>query len=152
MTKYEQQMNAIEDMIAEAQRRIELLRRCTFNGEYKPTDEGHNFERISRIVCNYYDQDIERVVNPIRGKKQKGRTQVSTARQIIFYLMRKHTNLTWFEIGKLCNRDHASALYGSRKIEDHLRFNKEIREQVERIESEIELDALKNCPILEETI
>ena len=66
-------------------------------------------------VCKFYS--IDETV--LRGTlKNKGTTE---ARQIAIYLIRKLTNLSLPDIGKEFNRDHATVLYGIRKVEASLK-------------------------------
>ena len=66
-------------------------------------------------VCKFYS--VDEVV--LRGtQKTKG---IAEARQMAMYLVRKLTNLSLPDIGKEFNRDHATVLYGIRKVEASLK-------------------------------
>ena len=56
----------------------------------------------------------------------KGRSRllkICESRYYAMYLLRKRTDLTLDEIGKMLNRDHSTALYGVRVIEDRISVN-----------------------------
>jgi chromosomal replication initiator protein len=66
-------------------------------------------------VCKFYS--VDEVI--LRGtQKTKG---IAEARQMAMYLVRKLTNLSLPDIGKEFNRDHATVLYGIRKVEASLK-------------------------------
>ena len=68
-------------------------------------------------VCKFYSVDEV----TLRGtQKTKG---IAEARQTAMYLVRKLTNLSLPDIGKEFNRDHATVLYGIRKVEASLKSN-----------------------------
>ena len=80
--------------------------------------EGNTLPTPSLIisqVCKFYS--VDEVV--LRGsQKTKG---IAEARQMAMYLVRKLTNLSLPDIGKEFNRDHATVLYGIRKVEASLK-------------------------------
>ena len=80
--------------------------------------EGNTLPTPSLIisqVCKFYS--VDEVV--LRGtQKTKG---IAEARQVAMYLVRKLTNLSLPDIGKEFNRDHATVLYGIRKVEASLK-------------------------------
>ena len=62
-------------------------------------------------VCKFYNVDE----TALRGTQKN--KNIAEPRQIAMYLIRKLTNLSLPDIGKEFNRDHATVLYGIRKIE-----------------------------------
>ena len=66
-------------------------------------------------VCKFYNvDDVE-----LRGsKKHKG---IAEPRQVAMYLVRKLTNLSLPEIGMQFGKDHSTALYNIRKVENALK-------------------------------
>ena len=62
-------------------------------------------------VCKFYSVDE----NVIRGNQKS--KNVSEARQVAMYLVRKLTNLSLPDIGKEFGKDHSTVLYGIRKVE-----------------------------------
>ncbi len=69
----------------------------------------------------------------------KGRKQtVSTPRQIAMHLIRKHTDLSLEEIGKLFgNRDHTTVLYGVQRVQDRKGDDKAFRQLVDKLEARL---------------
>lgn len=67
---------------------------------------------IITTICNYYKLD-----KPALLDKSRKRNLVE-ARQMAFLLFREFTELSLSQIGQKFNRDHATVLYGVRKITD----------------------------------
>ncbi len=83
-------------------------------------------------VCKFYSVDEI----TLRGsQKSKG---ISEPRQVAMYLVRKLTNLSLPEIGQQFARDHATVLYGIRKVEVALKDgNTELQNNIRDITANI---------------
>jgi chromosomal replication initiator protein len=55
-------------------------------------------------------------------------------RQIIMFLLRKHTDLSYMDIGELFNRDHTSVIHAKQAINDLLKSYPEIEQEIKQIE------------------
>jgi chromosomal replication initiator protein len=95
------------------------------------------------------DLDINSIIKTvatafnIRSSDIKGKRRTKNLikpRHIAMYLVRKHTNLSYPEIGReFGNRDHGSILYGCNKINDALEQNPNLRQTIDLIERDLKL-------------
>lgn len=77
-----------------------------------------NIERIITIICDYYGITQEEIFSNKRSAK------ISEPRQIIMYLARTMTNLSFKEIGEeLGGRDHSTVMHGFEKIYAQIQKN-----------------------------
>jgi len=74
----------------------------------------------------------------IRGKRRT--RNLIKPRHIAMFLVRKHTSLSFPEIGReFGDRDHGSVLYGCNKISDSLEQDPSLRQTIELIERDLKL-------------
>ncbi len=88
-------------------------------------------EYIIDIVCDHFN--ITR--SDILSKKRNN--DVAIPRQIIMYLCSKYTSTPSTKIGKMLNRDHSTILHGIDKIENDIKFDEDIRLNIETIKKKI---------------
>jgi len=88
-------------------------------------------EKIFRVVSRKYSVSAEDV------KSNKRTSEISMARHICCYLFRSLTGLSYNAIGKLINRNYATAICSVQKIEkdisENANFDTEIRELVSEV-------------------
>ncbi len=100
---------------------ISMARRILSN-QLSKADPIVQISDIEESVADYFEVSS----SEIRSSK-KDRT-ISLARHFTMYLARTHTNMSSPEIGKfLGNKNHATVLLGSRKIENMLKKNANVR-------------------------
>jgi len=85
-------------------------------------------KKIIEQVSKYYGLTIEDM------KLNKSATK---ARGVLCYLLKEHTDMKISEIGKMLGKDHATVVYGIRRIEGDLRASKELQEEIEELEKMI---------------
>ena len=66
--------------------------------------------------------------------QRKRNRELSECRYIYFYLAKKYTFLTFFEIGNYVGLDHSTVIYGEKKIHDLISIDKNIKSIVEKID------------------
>ena len=94
--------------------------------ENKPLD----IDTIITKVCEHYKLD-ESVLHSKSRKRE-----VVQIRQMAMFLAKKHTDISASKIGHLIgNRDHATVLHACKIMKDLVEVNKEIKEEVEKIEA-----------------
>ncbi len=82
-------------------------------------------DKIEKIVAKYFDVKI----NDIRSSKRK--QKIALARAMIMYLARKHTNMSFPEIGKhLEKKNHSTVVLACQKIEKQLELGISVKWQV----------------------
>ena len=99
---------------------------------YRDSIEAPTPDIIIEETAKYYNLAIEDI-------KGKGRTQnVSNARQIAMYIIKKLTNFTLVDIGDVFSgRDHSTVLTSIRKVEETINSNKEYSQTIKDIISNI---------------
>jgi hypothetical protein len=80
-----------------------------------------NFDGIMDVVCRYYNLKKEDVLTKRRYQ------ELVTARHMFCNMCRMYTRSTTTSIGKYIQRDHASVIFGSNKINSLYDFDKETR-------------------------
>ena len=94
--------------------------------ENKPLD----IDTIITKVCEHYKLD-ESVLHSKSRKRE-----VVQIRQMAMFLAKKHTDISDSKIGHLIgNRDHATVLHACKIMKDLVEVNKEVKEEVEKIEA-----------------
>lgn len=88
-------------------------------------------DRIIKEVSRYYNV-------PIKEIKGKGRTKnVVNARQVSIYLIREYTDLSLKEIGTIIgDRDHSTIIYSYNKMEELLKKDNGLKEDIMKITRE----------------
>jgi len=69
-------------------------------------------------------------VTPMEMLSRTRQRDISVARMLCMYLMRKHLSMQWTEIGKTFHRDHSTAIHAVSVIENQLIFPKSFESQV----------------------
>ncbi|MCR4665711.1 MAG: ATP-binding protein [Desulfovibrio sp.] len=105
---------------------LEVLR------EYGGGIEGPDLANLSRIVCEYLGVDPASL-------QTRSRCQTYVfGRNTIFYLARKHTDLTLQEIGTHFNRRHSTVLQGITQVEKEIARSSTQGRQLQRIMGMVE--------------
>lgn len=87
---------------------------------------------IEEVVCKHYGISMEKL------KSHRRFRELAFARQVCYYLIRKHTTMGLIAIGKrMGGRDHATIISGVRQVRNLMQVDTGIRLQVEAIEEKI---------------
>ena len=111
---------------------IELARNVLANA-IKVNKRQINFEMITQEVCSYYQIDPDLIFTKTRKR------EISDARQMIMYLSKKLAKMPLTAIGTRLSRTHATVLHACNNIDERLAFEKQLQEDVKKIE-----ETLKN--------
>ena len=106
-------MKALEDVVKNS-------------GEYAPTPEA-----IIDYIAKYFDLDTDSLQGQSRGR------DVTNARQIAMYLIRRMNNMSLKDIGKAFNRDHSTVMHSLEKVENQMRSDPAFAEVVKEITTNI---------------
>ena len=102
---------------------LNITREALAIEEKKPKEI--TLELIKEVVASYYDISVDDIISASRQQN------IARPRQVAMYLSRKMTNLSWVKIANSFERDHATVMHGSEKIEtmmdEDIAFNKEIK-------------------------
>lgn len=90
-----------------------------------------NFDMILEVTSEHYNLNPDAIFSASRMR------DISDARQVIMYLVHKHTQLSSPAIGHKLNRKHTTVLHGINSIKDRLPYSKELTEAVNAIETEL---------------
>jgi len=111
---------------------LELAKRVLHKTEKIKKDTVVDFQNIVKCVYRYYNFDIK----DLRSKKRN--KNLSLARQVTMFLMKKITNRSLRDIGVfLGGRDHSTVVHALDKIEHFAVANHCFCEQLKKMEQEI---------------
>ena len=85
----------------------------------------------SDFVAKYFDLDTNSLQGQSRGR------DVTNARQIAMYLIRRMNNMSLKDIGKAFNRDHSTVMHSLEKVENQMRSDPAFAEVVKEITTNI---------------
>ena len=89
-------------------------------------------ERIRSIVANHYHIKISDMDSPKRN------AEITLPRQVAMYLCRTTTDISLPKIGKLFgNRHYSTVIHAVEKIENDLKYDEELYENIEAIKAKI---------------
>ena len=87
-------------------------------------------EEVVKVVTNFYNIDEKAIYEKTRRK------EVVKPRQIIMYILRKDFGTSYPSIGdKLGGRDHTTVIHSCKKVEDELRNNNLLEQEIDQIRS-----------------
>ena len=85
-------------------------------------------ERIMMVVCDHYG------VKPAAVVSQKKDSEIVVPRQVIMYLCKNYTDITYDAIAKMLGKkDHSTIMHGANKIKNDLTENDELKGNVDVI-------------------
>lgn len=98
----------------------------------KGFSEKNEVSRIQRIVAEHFKISIDDL------KSKKRISNISFPRQIAMYLCRKLTDESFPKIGmEFGGKDHTTVMHACKKIEDKLKFDKNLQEEIDKMEKDI---------------
>lgn len=106
---------------------VDLARNVLANA-VKVNKKQINFEMITQEVCSYYDIDPDQIFTKTRKR------EISDARQMIMFLSKKLAKMPLTAIGTRLSRTHATVLHACNNIDERLAFEKQLQEDVRKIE------------------
>ena len=90
-------------------------------------------ERIRSVVANHYKIKIADMDSPKRN------AEITLPRQVAMYLCRDTTDLSLPKIGKLFgNRHYSTVIHAVEKIEEAVRYDEELRENIDTIKAKLQ--------------
>ncbi|HSW74117.1 MAG TPA: chromosomal replication initiator protein DnaA, partial [Candidatus Limnocylindria bacterium] len=91
-----------------------------------------DFETVMHCVNKYYSYKIDELRSKSRSK------EISFARQVAMFLMKKVTNKSLRDIGDfLGGRDHSTVMHAINRVEQHAQNHVEFDQQLKRMEQEV---------------
>ena len=108
---------------------------------YAPTTPKPDLEKITAFICRSYNLSNE----TLRTKSRKKENVL--ARNTIFYLARKHTELSLKNIGEAFNRKHSSVIKGITQVEREISQQSTVGRQVDRLVQTLESQTVGHATI-----
>ena len=91
-----------------------------------------NVEFIQNLVASHFNLNLQELLSPRRSRS------LARPRQIAMYLSKQHTTNSLPDIGrKFSNRDHTTVIHAVKKIDELLKKDNEIRENVAEIKKKL---------------
>lgn len=90
-----------------------------------------NFDIVAEAVAQHYGLDTDLLFTKTRKR------EVAEARQLVMYLVKKHTKLPLKAIGQRLNRTHATVLYACSQVDDRLSWDKKLRADIDALSAEL---------------
>ena len=91
-----------------------------------------NVETIQNVVASYFNLNIQEMLSARRSRS------LARPRQIAMYLSKKYTTNSLPDIGrKFSNRDHTTVIHAVKKIDQLLKKDNEIRQDISEIKKKI---------------
>ena len=91
-------------------------------------------ERIRSTVANHYKIKLSDIDSPKRN------AEITLPRQVAMYLCRETTDLSLPKIGKMFgNRHYSTVIHAVEKIEESLKYDENLRENIETIKAKLNL-------------
>lgn len=110
---------------------LELAQQVLVHTPEKKTD-GTMLENVLKAVAKHYGVSLQ----DLRSKKRQ--KSIAAARQIAFYLMKKHTFSSLQAIGNFVGgRDHSTVIHAIDKIDTYMKEDKSLQQKVKGIEQDI---------------
>lgn len=107
------------------------LARTVLSNAVRINKKAVNFEMIARQVSEFYNIDPDQIFAKSRKR------EISDARQMVMYLAKKHTKMPLKAIGSRLARTHATVLHAIKNIDERLTLEKQLREDLDKIESQL---------------
>lgn len=114
---------------------IELAKQVLLHVDAPPKKKNDNamLENILKSVAKEYSVSIQ----DLRSKKRQ--KDIARARQVAFYLMKKHTISSLQAIGNyIGGRDHSTVIHAIMKVEKNLNENPSFEQKIKTIEQDIQ--------------
>ncbi len=106
------------------------LAKAVISNSVKISKRQVTFEMITETVCKLYNIDTDLLYSKSRKR------EISDARQVAMYLAKKLTSMSSTNIGTRLSRNHATVLHACKTIEERLSIEKQLQEDIEKIENE----------------
>lgn len=111
---------------------LDLAKKVLIRPAQESLGGGIDFEKITKHVCEYYSFTVHDLRSSSRAK------EISLARQVAMYLMKKMTNKSFQEIGFFFGRrDHSTVMHAVDKIQTTSKSNPDFSARLVNLEEKI---------------
>ena len=89
-------------------------------------------ESIQKIVASHFNLNLQEMLSPRRSRS------LARPRQIAMYLAKQHTTNSLPDIGrKFSNRDHTTVIHAVRKIDELIKKDNEVKQNVSEVKKKL---------------
>jgi chromosomal replication initiation ATPase DnaA len=103
----------------------------SINGEVESLNEKLTNDMM-KVICNLTLIDWDQM----KGKCRK--RELNDVRQIAMWIIRKGTSMSFYDVGKVFNRHHATVLHAVKSVENMIQTDNKYRADVEQILNHID--------------
>jgi chromosomal replication initiation ATPase DnaA len=103
----------------------------SINGELESLNEKLTNDMM-KVICNLTLIDWDQM----KGKCRK--RELNDVRQIAMWIIRKGTSMSFYDVGKVFNRHHATVLHAVKSVENMIQTDNKYRADVEQILNHID--------------
>jgi chromosomal replication initiator protein len=89
-----------------------------------------------KIICTLTQVDWDQM----KGKCRK--REINDVRQIAMWIIRKGTSMSFYNVGKVFNRHHATVLHAVKSVENMIQTDNRYRADVEQILNHLDYENL----------
>jgi len=110
----------------------------SINGEVESLNEKLTNEMM-KVICNLTLIDWDQM----KGKCRK--RELNDVRQIAMWIIRKGTSMSFYDVGKVFNRHHATVLHAVKSVENMIQTDNKYRADVEQILNHLDYENLNRA-------
>lgn len=110
----------------------------SINGEVESLNEKLT-NQMMKVICNLTQVEWEE----LKGKCRK--RELNDIRQTAMWIIRKGTSMSFYDVGKVFNRHHATVLHACRNTENLIETDRMYRAHVEQILNHLDSEKLNKA-------
>jgi chromosomal replication initiator protein len=107
----------------------------SINGEVESLNEKLTIQMM-KVICNLTQVDWDE----LKGKCRK--RELNDVRQTAMWIIRKGTSMSFYDVGKVFNRHHATVLHAVKHVEALIQTDNKYRADVEQILNHLDYENL----------
>lgn len=110
----------------------------TINGEVESLNERIT-NNVMKVICNITQVEWDQMKSKCRKR------EINDVRQIAMWIIRKGTSMSFYDVGKIFNRHHATVLYACKHVEGLIEIDNKYRSNVEQILNHLDYENLNKA-------
>jgi chromosomal replication initiation ATPase DnaA len=114
---------------------IEELNWKSINGEVESLNERIT-NKMMKVICTLTLVDRDQLKSKCRKR------ELNDVRQIAMWIIRKGTSMSFYDVGKVFNRHHATVLHAVKNVEGLIQTDNRYRADVEQILNHLDYENL----------
>jgi chromosomal replication initiation ATPase DnaA len=110
----------------------------SINGEVESLNEKIT-NNMMKVICTLTLLDWDQLKSKCRKR------EINDIRQIAMWIIRKGTSMSFYDVGKVFNRHHATVLHACRNVEGLIQTDNKYRADVEQILNHLDYENLNKA-------